>query len=79
MSVPCRGAAQERGGFCGWKSLVLWSVTARCAHCELGSNWSIEGGSVLASQLRQEVVSIPRSNLSSIRLKDPKIFHGIMD
>lgn len=79
MSVPCCGAAQGREGFFGWMSLVLWSVTARCANCELGSNQRIEGGSVVASQLRQEVVSIPRSNLSSIRLKDPKIFHGIMN
>lgn len=61
----------------GWKTLVPWSVTARCADCESGPNWRIEGDSVLAFQLRQEVVSIPRSNLRSIRLKDLKIFDGI--
>lgn len=55
MAVPCVGlallcqlAAQGRVGFCELKSLVPWSVKARCANCESERYRRIEEGSVLA-------------------------------
>jgi len=50
-------------------------MKAKCANCELGPKR--RGLSLGPSVPCQEAVSIPRSNLSSMRLKDPKICNGI--
>lgn len=45
--------AQGGVGYCGWKSFVPCSMTAKCVNCETGPNLRIEGSSVVTFQLRR--------------------------